>query len=140
MRRPQRNAFTAKDPLHNCRAGSTASTSCAMILQAKCTGNYGVHRFVLVACCRSEPRSDNSRIGGRFSTAEEPTYATVACNLASFPYFASECWEDFNRSKPATEKCSQCGEPLAIVAGKFSGNYIQLENGIKLHGTPSLAC
>lgn len=53
-----------------------------------------------------------------------------------FPLFdGSECWEAFNATKPPKEKCSQCGESLSSIDGKFSGSFVQLDGGPKLHGT-----
>lgn len=46
----------------------------------------------------------------------------------------SECWEAYKGSKPAAEKCGECGEPLSFVEGKFSGSYVTLGDGIKVHG------
>lgn len=46
----------------------------------------------------------------------------------------SECWEAYNASKPAKETCSHCGEALAVVEGKFSGSFVKLGDGIKVHG------
>ncbi|CAB1111731.1 unnamed protein product [Ectocarpus sp. CCAP 1310/34] len=45
----------------------------------------------------------------------------------------SECWEAYKGSKPAAEKCGECGEPLSFVEGKFSGSYVTLGDGIKVH-------
>lgn len=58
---------------------------------------------------------------------------TLRYTATNFHY--SECWEEYQGSKPPTEKCSQCGEPLSGVGGKFSGNYMKLEGDVKVHGT-----
>lgn len=59
----------------------------------------------------------------------------VPSSLIPLSCFAlSECWETYNSSKPAQEVCSQCGEALAVVEGKFSGSFVKLGDGIKVHG------
>lgn len=54
--------------------------------------------------------------------------------LSFFVSSLSECWEAYNASKPAKETCSHCGDALAVVEGKFSGSFVKLGDGIKVHG------
>lgn len=60
-------------------------------------------------------------------TAPLPCILSLCCA-------GSECWEAFNSTKPAKEKCKQCEEPFAVVEEKFSGNFVQLDDGAKVHG------
>ncbi len=57
------------------------------------------------------------------------------CSVLVVFFSLSECWEAYNSSKPAKETCSLCGEALAFVEGKFSGSFLKLGDGIKVHGT-----
>lgn len=48
--------------------------------------------------------------------------------------FFSECWEAYNSAKPPKETCTQCKQPLEAVDGKFSGEFVAMDDGVKLHG------